>query len=447
MSNDSLQSRNSPQFSSSGTERRRAKFAGTALRAAGSICVLLILSSPALATIETIKGSLTCFIGCNRSVVQMIAQGENHAFEVVGQLVDTSTAVEITGSGVSVSYGTRKHGAGSSIIVNFVVGDNATPGERTVRMRYAIETSGPDTFTVRVVPKGTVTQIQYQRRLPFQPGGAATELVAPTGMPLNERVLLIVTGTKLQNAEVRPETTYSSVRVLPGATDTRMVVEIEFTSAGQGVLSIFDSNLSAQDMRSSTSSKFSYTGNRNISYGGNQSSGSTFIQPVLSGGGGGGGGTFVDVAPRANMINVFRRTSTNPAFTENGVQYFPIDSQHCNGVLAGQSRVITIPNPRWGVSNVGTAAVATPFTVELRSGAALLDTQNVTSLSPGQTRDFDFARQNSRVRVFTFLTRGGCFVSTTASDFFEDPPFTVKVDINNALPETAINRNNNNRNY
>ncbi len=425
-----------------GRELRRMGF-----RVAFLILLILSLSSSAMATIETIKGTLTCFVGCNRNVVQFIAQGEQHSFEVVGRFVDTSTAVEITGSRVSVSYGTRKHGANSSIIVNFDVRDNAALGERTVRMRYAIETSGPDTFIVRVVRKGNISQIQYSRRLPFRPGGGpATELVAPTGLPLNERVLLIVSGTGLQSAQVRPETTYPSVRVLSGATETRMVVEIQFTGPGQGTLSIFDAALSGRDMRSSGGSKFAYTGNGNIQYGGAQSGGSGFVSPGLSGGSG-SPNIFVDVAPRANMLNVFRRTSQNPAFTENGVQYFPIESLHCNGVIAGQSRVITIPNPRWGVSNVGTAGIATSFAAELRSGNQVLDTQTITALNPGQTRDFDFRRQNSRVRVFTFLDRGGCFVSPTASDFFEDPQFTVRVDTNTTLPEAAANRNNNSRNY
>lgn len=271
---------------------------------------LFALSTPATATIETVKGSLTCFTGCNRNVVQLIAQGESHSFEVVGGFVDTSTAVEITGFTVSVSYGTRKHGSGSSIIVKFDVNENAAPGERTVKMRYAYEPNGPDTFKVRVVRKGSISQIQYRRPLPFRPGGGrATELVPATGLPLNERVLLIVTGTKLDTVEVRPESSYQSVRVLPGATATSCTVEIEFTSSGQGPLVLFDAALSGQDMRSSTSSKFSYKGgsSRNIQYGGTQTGG-TFIQPVI-GGGGGSRSTFVDVAPRANMINIFRRLS------------------------------------------------------------------------------------------------------------------------------------------
>ena len=307
---------------------------------------------------------------------------------------------------------------------------------------------GTDTFKVRVVRKGSISQVQYRRSLPFQRGGGpATELVPATSLPLNERVVLIVTGTRLDSVQLRTESTYQSVRVLSGS-DTSRAFEIFFTGpGGPHPLVIFDSALSGQDMRSSGSSKFSYAGgaNQNIQYGGNQSGGS-FVSPGLSGGGG-NPTTFVDVAPRANMLNVFRRTSANPAFTENGVQYFPIESQHCSGVIAGQSRVIAIPNPVWGVSNVGTAGIATAFAAELRSGNQVLATQTITSLSPGQTRDFNFTRQNSRVRVFTFLARSGCFVSPTASDFFEDPQFTVVVNTNSALTEAAVNQSNNSRNY
>lgn len=411
--------------------------------------LLVLQATPAQATIETIKGSLTCFVGCNRSVVQLIAQGEQHSFEVVGQFVDKSTAVQITGSGVSVSYGTSKGGANSSIIVRFDVGDNAALGERTVKMRYFIETNGPDTFKVRVVRKGNISQVQYQRPLPFRPGGAATELVAATGLPLNERVVLIVTGTKLDNVEVRPESTYQSVRVLSGS-DTSRAIEIQFSGPGQGPLLLFDAALSAQDMRSSTSSKFSYTGgtNRNIQYGGTQS-GSTFISPVLSGGGG-SANIFVDVAPRANMLNIFRPLSNFAPFERNGLTMVRVEDRFCDGMLLNQndSREITVSPLEWGVSNVGTAGINTAFASQLKTGSVVLATETIASLAPGETRNFTFQRPNSRVRVRRFSDRQGCHVSPDDTGFFfEDPQFTVVVNTNGALTEAAANTSNNSRNY
>ena len=411
--------------------------------------LLLLQATPAQATIETIKGSLTCFVGCNRDVVQLIAQGENHSFEVVGQFVDTSTAVQIIGSGVSVSYGTRRVGANSSIIVRFSVASNAAPGERTVKMRYAIELNGPDTFKVRVVRRGSISQIQYRRPLPFSPGGPTTELVAATGLPLNERVVLIVTGTRLDNVEVRPESTYQSVRVLSGS-DTSRAIEIQFSGPGQGPLLLFDAALSAQDMRSSTSSQFSYTGgtNRNIQYGGPQTV-TSFVPPIITGGGG-SPSTFVDVAPRANMLNIFRRLSNFAPFELNGLTMVRIEDRFCDGMPLNQngSRDINIPDLVWGVSNVGTADINTAFASQLRSGSVVLATETVPGLNPGETRNFNFQRQTSRVRVRRFSDRQGCHVSPDdAGFFFEDPQFTVVVNTNGAIAEAAANTSNNTRNY
>jgi hypothetical protein len=406
---------------------------------------------PANATIEVIKGSLTCFIGCNKNIVQSVAQGEDHAFEVVGQFVDLSTKVEITGSGVSVSYGTRKGGSNSSIIVRFDVRSDAAPGERTVKMRYAIETNGPDTFKIKVVRRGTVSRIQYRRPLPFRPGGAASELVAPVNLPLNEKVVLIVTGTRLTNVAVRPHSAFRSVRLLSGTTDTQAAIEIEFSQNGQGPLFLFDSVLSTQEMNASTSSQFLYAGgaNLNIQYGQAASAGGRIIPPPIVGGGGGGPAAFLDVAPRANMANVFRRQQPGPAFTLNGAQYFSINSQvYCNDMTGNQSRIITIPNPVWGISNVGTAGVNTAFASQLRSGTQVLATEVVTTMNPGQTVDFTFIRPNdSRVRVSTFLNRIGCFISPSFAPFFEDPPFTVVVNTNGVLTEAEANQANNSRNY
>lgn len=416
-----------------------------------ALIVLLPIGS-ANATIETIKGSLVCFIGCGKNIVQSVAQGRDHAFEVVGQYVDLSTKVEVSGSGVSASYGTRKGGARSSIIVNFDVRPDAALGERTVKMRYAVETSGPDTFKIKVVRRGSVSRVQYRRPLP--PGGPPDELVSPVNLPLNETVVLVVTGTRLDGVQVKPHSGFRSVRVLPGATETQAAIEVEFSQSGQGPLSLFDSTLSRQDINASASSHFLYAGgtNLNIQYGGAPSGPGRIVPPPpLTSGGGGAPTSFVDVAPRANMLNVFRRQGQSPAFTENGVQYFAIDSnsaqQFCSGMTGNQTRVVTVSNPVWGVSNVGTANVATAFESQLRSGTQVLATETITSLNTGQTRNFTFTRQDSRLRVFTFLTRNGCFVSPTATPFFEDPAFTVVVNTNGTVTEAPANQANNSRSF
>lgn len=393
--------------------------------------VNLIIAGSASATITTIKGTLACFVGCNRDVVQKISPGESHSFEVVGQFVDTSTSVEITGSGVSVSYGTRKSGSGSSIIVKFNVSSGADAGERTVRMRYAVELNGPDTFTVRVVRRGSITTI-----------------TPSANVPLNQIVRLVLTGSRLDHAELQSSSNYRNVRILDGATSARAEVELEFINNGAIQLHLFDSVLSQADMASGTAFKFLYNGSleRSVAAGTGTFSGSTFINPPLTSSVGTAPATFIDLAPKANMSNIFRRRFKTASFTENGVAYFEIDFQNaCSGMSGNQSQIITIPNPVWGASNVGTANVAVAFQSQLRNGAQVLDTGDVATLSTGATQNFTFTRANSRVRVFTFLTHLGCFVSPTADQFFEDPSFTVVVNTNGTVADA--NTTNNTRSY
>src|SRR5688572_22149692 len=120
--------------------------------------------TPANATITAIASDLCPNPACLPSAVQPVVRGVGGSrvstMTVKGQFVDLSTAVEVTGSGVSVSYGDRSHGSESSIVIRFTVSPSADLGERTVRMRYAIETNGPDTFTIRVVRGGSVSEIK-----------------------------------------------------------------------------------------------------------------------------------------------------------------------------------------------------------------------------------------------------------------------------------------------
>lgn len=83
----------------------------------------------------------------------------------------------------------------------------------------------------------------------------------------------------------------------------------------------------------------------------------------------------------------------------------------------------------------------------LRRDTKVLATQNVTTLTPGETNNFTFVRQNSRVRVRTFIDRSGCFVSPSSGAYFEDPRYTVVVNTNVAVQEATANQANNTRSY
>jgi len=397
----------------------------------GLLGVLLLISvGTANATIDVIKGTLSCFQGCPANTIQNLVPNKTTSFVVVGQFVDLSTSVEIDGAGVGVGYGARTSGAGSSIIINFVVAQGAAAGDHTVKMHYLVETNGPDTFKVHVVNKGTVATI--------------TPL---TNIPLNQVVHLVVTGTKLDKARVGPAANYQNAHILAGATNGQCTVEITFTQSGQSGLRLFDSTLTDSELTHSNT-YFIYTGSPTMQFGNQLVSNPGIIPTIPVGGGSIAPLAFTDVAPRANMLNIFRRQNTTPTFTENGQQFFTVDGENCNGMTGNQSRIITIPDLIWGVSNVGTATVNVAFASQLKSGAQVLQTQTVPGLNVGETRNFTFTRQNSRVRVSTFVLHIGCFVSPTSDVFFENSPFTVVVNTNGAITtESATNQLNNSRNY
>ena len=318
------------------------------------------------------------------------------------------------------------------------------PGPACGLIRYPA--AQPDTFRITVFARGTVTGIRVT------PRGAANALTQVTVMT---PVDVTFTGSFMSNNTA--STNKIPLPYLPGNvltnTPTSFRITVQFNRCGSPTLFpglIFDGNAPSGIIIADASKR--YQGGARLPIrvvGGTAGCPSTSpAKSTLPQIGTTPQTQFVDVAPRANMLNVFRRLSSTPAFTINRAQYFRIDSErYCKGMSGNQSQIITVPNPIWGVSNVGTAAITTTFASQLRRGTQVLATQNVATLSPGQTTNFTYVRPSSRVRVRTFLDRSGCFVSPTSDAYFEDPPYTVVVNTNAAVQEATANRSNNTRNY
>ena len=91
------------------------------------------------------------------------------------------------------------------------------------------------------------------------------------------------------------------------------------------------------------------------------------------------------------MANVVRLGSTTPAFTQSGFSYYRIVSPEnlCYGMSGTQSRTITVPDPIWGVTNIGANEIAAGFQAQLRSGTQILDTRPVQAgLDRGASQTF-----------------------------------------------------------
>jgi hypothetical protein len=415
----------------------------------GSVAILILgAGSPATATINSIASDWCN--SCLPGAVHRIVAGKQTSMLVKGQFVDLSTRVEINGSGVSVSFGDRTHGSNSSIEVKLNVDSSASLGERTVKLRYAIETNGPDTFKVQVVRGGHVDKIErlFEGRQ-----------LAVNALPVNQTVTLRFTGTRLGNAAIAPNAAVSNPHTLSNS-ETRFEVDLKLTRSGSVDINLFDADVGQTP--GNLLFKFFYGGAKSVTVVG-ASSTSTTPAPVprIPSGQSASPTPFVDVAPSAIIQNLFRVVTGSPVpfNTDNYEQVDDPSNQWCPSVPQPNPtgpptfKDITLPSIVWGVSNVGTAEVNVAFDSQIFSDDQVYqDTKTIAAgtLHTGGTQTFNLNRPSNRqnIRVFKLPLHFGCFVRTTrASDFFSDPTFTVKVDIGNALPETSTNRLNNSRNY
>ena len=460
------------------------------------LCLLMLLvGCSAMTTFGSVKTVNTIISSLDSDVTSgepesVVIRGRAAQLVVVGDFVDTCDHVDLP-SGVSLTGQLFKDTVVDSskpilfgqqqrtgrLTMNLSVSSSASLGEQELRIRYAVELAGPDRIRFFILRDGQVTNIQYRPSLvanrkaidtnrtaligqaPAVVSGALALLQPATNLPLNQKVKLVFSGTNIGNADVESSTDYRNQRVLPGGTETQCEVELEFIRSGDVEVHLFDKNRSrrsALEYRGLSSVMVSGSGQQAGSGGGGSAGvvvvGGTTPPPSTS------SGTpppaSPDIAP-APVLNIFRRKSAGQSFSDGGVNYVEVDISQtpwCNGMTppAGSIRgtkTITVPNIRWGVQNVGTVDINTPFDIALSSNGQVLQTQRIPAIRAGQILYFDFARQQSQVTLIIFANRPGCFISPTGTPTFEDPPFTVKVDTGGVIPEGAANKQNNTKTF
>lgn len=420
-----------------------------------SSAVLLTLAGSAQATITGISSDGCPATTCLPPFVAPIVAGKQMSVTVRGQYLDLSTGVEISGSGVHVSFGDRSGGSNTYIVVKFNVDSSASLGDRTVKIHYAIETSGPDVFKVTVIRGGKIDQIQQQ--VPFM---NSSHLIAADSIPVNQTVTLVFTGSRIGNAVLAPIAAVKNVQALPGCSETRCAFQLEFTQSGNIDINLFDGTLGSTAnslLVTGTLFPFYYGGAKQVKVTGQAVSATPTIGHQLLAGGSAPSAGFIDVAPGL-IKNLFRDNGNS--ITVQGVVFKQVDDHFCadNGVQTpppntpANFKDLTVDDLVWTVVNVGTATVPAAFDSQLLSNGAVLQTGNTPAgLATAATREFTFHRSNSTVRLFRFSAPNpsGCFIKPSAGPtlFFLDPPFTVKVDIGHATGETQTNQSNNVRGY
>ncbi len=150
-----------------------------------------------------------------------------------------------------------------------------------------------------------------------------------------------------------------------------------------------------------------------------------------------------DVMPKPTMSGIFRREEPGHTVMLDGSPYYRINKQYCQGLSADQSRLVPLPDLVWGASNVGTVAILTPFSIQLRmrrpdpippshGWPSSPDYEmSVPTLLPKHDVSVTTARP-IEVRV-TYLSTNfynGCYISPAAPPYYEDPELQVHVNIN-----------------
>jgi hypothetical protein len=194
------------------------------------VSVILLAPGVAQATIERIEDDGFCKRGlniCTGTEPYSLLPGKTVTVTLLGQFVDLATAVEVTGpAGVSASgVGT----ASSSKTIRLTVTNNATPGVRTLKLRYLVETSGPDTLELVVLRPGIIGNI-----------------TAPTPTEPFRFADFRIAGTNLENADVHVKSYGSggnfAARIL-SSSPTEVVVSLQSRTANvriNGVMRLFD---------------------------------------------------------------------------------------------------------------------------------------------------------------------------------------------------------------
>jgi len=109
----------------------------------------------------------------------------------------------------------------------------------------------------------------------------------------------------------------------------------------------------------------------------------------------------------------------------------------CNGAFTGQ-RKFTQPDLQYGVRNISSVAVTTPFKVILRKNGVQLAQNTVPNLAANGTATFAFHRANSDVCVQQFGPNKVCTYCAVAID---DTGIEVVVDSDNQITEASETNN------
>jgi len=189
---------------------------------------------------------------CNNSFPYPIVQGHTTTIDVEGQYVDLSTGLEVSPSAdVTVTSAGQ---SSSHKLVKIAVQSDASPGVRTVKLHYLVETNGPDTFKIMILRAGKVTSITTPT-----PGDYFNDVtVTFNGQHLDNAKAYVVpttTGTFSVGGSQVPQvvtlTQTNATATVTSSTPTSASVKVHFDGGpfaeAKATIILFDAQLTNQD--------------------------------------------------------------------------------------------------------------------------------------------------------------------------------------------------------
>lgn len=342
--------------------------------------------------------------------VPMIS-GRNGDVIVRGDLVDTITRVDAP-AGVTATIAARHGGGGlnTNVALHFSVGSNAAAGNQDIKLRYALEVSGPDVFKINVIP--------------LQVNAIA---IAPqnTTIAKGSRVTIAATGTGLSSLRLVSSfqshfTNLQNVTTGNGAT-------FAFSGDAQSDthlnnFSFFDSSITGKHVDQVCSFP---TGSGTLNY--------TVGLPDLVAG-----------KPK----KVYRFTGIENC---GGLNLSTTASQFCTE-LAGALPNPTQANPHieqvrdiggiiYIVTNPSAISISTPFKVQLKNGINVLKEDVINGLDAGKFKVLSYSRPENRRKLMRDINCPSCYDLNTPPFNWVDPQYTVVVDPDRAVTEATETNN------
>lgn len=376
------------------------------------LVVLLLAGTETEATIQRLD---LCGLQFSRTQSVPVIREAVSFVTVRGDLVNTHTSIE-KDSRISISVTDSGGGGGLNTFVTLKItpSSSISPGVQTIKLHYAVEFNGPDTFTINILaPRiDTITMTPSQASVP-----QGTDLTI-TG-----------NGSNLSGMHLNP--TFEGITNVHVTSSTTS--RLEFTGKANRTFQMRSVNFNHDSLPDSCVS--------------NHPAGNALLDITVEGAPpppipppprGGGGNPPPPQQPDLSvlLLNTFR---SGTDFSNHEESTYGL----CPRTTRDNPKTSTIPPLTARVLNSGNAAAATPFTITVTTNGRQTNTFTVNSLNAGATVDFVIPRAESRV-CGTLDTTNPTVCHRCGSGvipIWNDLGIQVTVDSGNTVTESNENNN------